>query len=310
MKPKLLASLVLPFLLLTISCGSASRDAAPTMPATTAEQSPAAASPASYAAKSGSVDADATTTTKPVSLEKAGESDQAAQAVERKIIRNADMVLEVDDPSEAQRKVAAIAEANGGFVVTSEMQQSAGGSQTVTVTVRVPSAQFGAAMDALRSSARRIVSEKVSGQDVTEEFIDLEARIRTKKALEAQFLEIMKQAHTVSDALEVQSQIANVRTEVEQLEGRRRFLENRAALSTITARLQGPQPVVTASRSGIPDAIQRAFGDAVDTASAIVTGFIRIVGVLVPVILLIGVPFWLVIRFLWRRYVRKPATTE
>jgi hypothetical protein len=68
------------------------------------------------------------------------------------------------------------------------------------------------------------LSVKTTGQDVTEEYIDLEARLRSKKALEAQFLEIMKQAHKISDALEVQSQIADVRADIERIEGRRRFL--------------------------------------------------------------------------------------
>lgn len=245
-----------------------------------------------------------------VSLEQAAESQSASQAVERKIIRNADLVLEVDDPAETQRRVAGIADSNGGFVVTSEMQQAGGGSQTVTVTVRVPAAQFGAAMDALRGVAKRIVSEKVSGQDVTEEYIDLEARIRTKQALEAQFLEIMKQARTVSDALEVQTEIANVRTEIEQLEGRRRFLENHASLSTITIRLQGPTPVVTASGNGILDALRYAFGDAVDTANGIVTGFIRLLGVLTPVVVLIGLPLWFLLRWLWRRAKQRLAKPQ
>jgi chromosome segregation ATPase len=75
---------------------------------------------------------------------------------------------------------------------------------------------------------------------VTEEYIDLEARLRTQKALEAQFLEIMKQAHKISDALEVQRQIAEVRADIERIEGRRRFLENQSALSTITLMLQTP----------------------------------------------------------------------
>ena len=92
---------------------------------------------------------------------------------------------------------------------------------------------------------------KISGQDVSEEYLDLEARLRTKKALEAQFLEIMKQARKVQDALDVQSQLADVRTEIERLEGRRRFLENQAALSTITTTLQMPQPIIAAH---LPDA--------------------------------------------------------
>src|SRR6185295_6582072 len=102
--------------------------------------------------------------------------------------------------------------------------------------------------------------EKVSGQDVSEEYLDLEARIRSKKALETQFLEIMKQARKVSDALEVQGELADVRTEIERFEGRRRFLENQSTLSTITATLQMPAPLVVATTTGFSHSIKEAFG--------------------------------------------------
>ncbi len=167
--------------------------------------------------------------------------------------------------------------------------------------MRVPAERFGAVLEALHSVGNKVVREKSTGQDVTEEYIDLEARIRTKQALEAQFLEIMKQARTVSDALEVQTQIAEVRGEIERLEGRRRFLENQSSLSTISLTLQSPSPVVATSGSTFGDHIRRAFGDSVDTASAIVIGFIRLLGVGIPVFLLILLPAFFVLRFIGRR---------
>jgi hypothetical protein len=137
---------------------------------------------------------------------------------------------------------------------------------------------------------------------VTEEYIDLEARIRTKRALEAQFLEIMKQAHKISDALEVQSQLADVRTEIERLEGRRRFLENQSALSTITITLQTPAPVVVATTTGFFHSVKQAFGDSIDLAAGIVLGLIRTAVVLLPIALLIVLPGALMLRFFSRRY--------
>ena len=246
---------------------------------------------------------------KPVSLEEANNAQTAAEAFDRKIIRNAEVVLEVDDPGEAQSKVSAVAEQFGGFVVTSEITQY-GSSQRVTITMRVPADRFGQAMEALHAAGTRLISEKVTGQDVTEEYIDLQARIRTKQALEAQFLEIMKQARTVEDALEVQRQIADVRGEIERLEGRRRFLENQSSLSTIKITLNAPAPVVHTSGTSFGDHVRRAFGDAIDTGSAIIIGFIRFVGVMTPVVLLIGVPAFFVLRYLWRRLRRRMAQRE
>jgi hypothetical protein len=236
----------------------------------------------------------------------------SAQASDRKIIRDATLTIETESPTEGLRQITAIAENNGGFIVTSDLKQNDGGvqgraTQTVTVIARIPATRFETALAQIHSFGGRVISEKVSGQDVSEEYLDLEARLRTKKALEAQFLEIMKQARKVTDALEVQSQLGEVRTEIERLEGRRRFLENQAALSTITVTLQMPQPIIAASTTGIGTTIKRAFGDAVDTAASIVLFVIQAVIVLVPIAIFFGLPGWLVWRVVRRRIsLRRP----
>lgn len=237
----------------------------------------------------------------------------ASDSIDRKIIRNGELTLETESPTEGLRKITVAAESHGGFVVTSEFKQnpvSAGTkpSQNVTVVARVPSSQFAAALDQIRNAGERVVQEKVSGQDVSEEYLDVEARLRNKKALEGQFLEIMKQARKVQDALDVQTQLADVRTEIERLEGRRRFLENQAALSTITTTLQMPQPIIAATTAGFGATIKQAFGDAVDTAASIVLFVIQAVIVLVPIAFFFGLPLWLIWRVLRRRvlFFRKP----
>jgi hypothetical protein len=236
----------------------------------------------------------------------------ATEAIGRKIIRNGELTLETDSPTEGLRKITAAAESHGGFVVTSEFKQNpvaagAKPSQGVVVVARVPATQFASALDQIRNAGERVIQERVSGQDVSEEYLDLEARLRTKKALEAQFLEIMKQARKVEDALEVQRELADVRTEIEQLEGRRRFLENQAALSTITTTLQMPQPIVAATTSGFGASVKRSFGDAIDSAAAIVLFIIQAVIVLIPITIFFGLPGWLVWRALRRRIlVNKP----
>jgi hypothetical protein len=255
---------------------------------------------------------------KKVSLDDPNATQQQGAQTERKIIRNANLTLEIDNPGEGQRKVSAIAEARGGFVVTSEStQRNVEGqlrpSSIVTVTVRVPAAQFAAALEEIRTVSPQVVQEKITGQDVTEEYIDLEARIRTKKALEAQFLEIMKQARTVSDALEVQRQIGDVRAEIERLEGRRRFLENQSSLSTITVTLQPPTQIV--STSGFFYNVKRAFREGLDVAAAITLFLIQLVVALLPIILFIFLPIGLLLRYLIRRFrrtqmARRLAQTE
>lgn len=248
----------------------------------------------------------AESTMQPVSLKQADQSQTAAQAFERKIIKDAELTIEVPSPTEAQRKVTSIAESHSGFVVTSEskQRQSRDGSERlldITLVLRVPSSQFGAALDQIHAISSNITAEKQTGQDVTEEFIDLEARIKTQKALEAQFLEIMKQAHKVEDALEVQTQIANVRTEIEKLEGRKRFLENRSSLSTITVNLISAGTGIVVNTSGFGRGVKEAVSNSIEVAGAIVLFLIRFVIVMIPVALLVFLPIALLLRYFVRR---------
>jgi hypothetical protein len=243
-----------------------------------------------------------------VSLNQADAANTASQAIERKIIRNATLTVEVTSPADNQRKITSIAESHQGFVVTSEATQSTSEDKakpevTINLVVRVPAAQFNQVMEEIRATATRVLQEKITGQDVTEEFIDLEARIKNQKALEAQFIEIMKRAGKVEDALEVQRQLADVRTEIEKLEGRKRFLENQASLSTITLTMQSPTQIVNAV--GFWYSIRSAFADGVDVAAAIIFFLIRAVVALLPLLIFIVLPLGLIARLVSRRVRRQ-----
>jgi hypothetical protein len=249
-----------------------------------------------------------TARTESVSLSNA---QDASIASERKIIRNADLSVETNAPAEGQRRITSLAESRGGFVVNSETKQTDNeGAQaqldtTITLVVRVPSTQFGAMLDDVRKIGSRVRQEKITGQDVTEEYVDLEARIKTKKALEVQFLEIMKRAGRVTDALEVQTQLGEVRTDIERLEGRRRLLENQSSLSTITVTLQPPALFV--HTSGFFNNLKSAFGDGIDVAATITLALIRFAIVMIPITLFVFLPLGLLARYLIRRGRRRAA---
>ena len=241
-----------------------------------------------------------------VSLNEVDKAGVAAEAADRRIIRNADITIEVPSTTDAQHRVTSIAEAHGGFVVTSEAKQRESNDPAhrtldIKLVVRVPSNQFGSAFDEIRKLAGNTPAEQVTSQDVTENFIDLEARIKTQKALEVQFLEIMRQAHKIEDALEVQRQIAEVRTEIEKLEGRKRFLENRSSLSTINVNIQTPKPVITVTQTGFSHSLREAVSDSITLASDMVLFAARFVIMMAPVCLFVLLPMALAARYLVRR---------
>ena len=231
------------------------------------------------------------------------QAEQTQAQSNRKIIRNAELGLEAESPEETQRRITGIAESKNGFVV--ESQQSSSDARltardVVNMTIRVPADQFQATLDEIRLAAGRVVSETIKGQDVTEEFIDIEAQIKAKKALEAQFMEIMKRANTVEDALDVQRQLADVRGEIERIEGRLRFLENQSALSTVKVRIQTPA-AISSNTTGFTYRLTESFGDGVDIALNFVLGLVTLVIGLLPFALFIGLPGFLIGRWIWRQ---------
>jgi hypothetical protein len=258
---------------------------------------------------------DAKATMTKVSLTEAEQKTELPEMGDRKIIKNAELTLEVDSPTDIQGTVTRIGETHGGFVVNSELKQRrtddpARQAVDVTLVIRVPASQFGPTRDEILGLSKNILDSKTTGQDVTEEFIDLEARIKTQVALEAQFMEIMKQAHKVEDALEVQRQIADVRTEIEKLEGRKRFLENRSSLSTITVNLRSPGTVMV-SATGFGYEIKEAVKESVGVAREIVLFMIRLVIVMLPVFIFLILPAFLIVRYLVRRIKRdRPLASE
>ena len=310
MRPLITLALMLALVALA-GCASSQREAAPIVssPSTsTAPQQQAANS----VAQGGGGDVDMKT----VSLERT--EDPAAQQqpapnaapVERKIIRNATLTLEVEQPSKAMQRIASVAESRGGFVVTSDSRQQTAGKgehayEVITIEMRVPAAQFDAALADIRAAGGSVTAQKITGKDVTEEYIDLEARLRTQRALEAQLLEIMKRSQEVADAIAVQRELTNVRTEIERVEGRRRFLENQASLSTITVTLQPPAPLI--ATRGFFNGVGTAFGEGVDIAATITLFFIRLLLALIPVVIFIGLPAYFLLRYLARRVRSRPA---
>ena len=299
-------------------CASGSSERAPAQVAAPPNGPAAKPEVADSAAQGGSGDLSGQLDMKTASYQKTEEpaatttttqGDAPAQ-VTRKIIRNATLTLEVEQPAKAAQRVASIAEAHGGFVVTSDARQQtpARGErpyEVVTVELRVPAAQFDAALADIRGAGGSVTAEKITGKDVTEEYIDLEARLRTQRALEEQLMQIMKRAGAVDDAISVQRELTNVRTEIERVEGRRRFLENQSSLSTISVTLQPPAPLI--GTTGFFHSVGAAFGEGVDIAASITLFFIRLLLALVPVAVFIVLPVYFFMRYLIRRARSRPV---
>ncbi len=156
-----------------------------------------------------------------------------------KIIRNGSIALTVRDVPGTMNAIWNTATDLGGFVVSSSTQ-GAGDDARAEVTLRVPAEQYNAAMTRLRGYGVKVLNEKSTAQDVSEEYVDLQARQRNLELTVAQFQTLLGQARNVDETLKVQTQLNSVQGDLERVRGRLRFYDNRAAFSTITATLSTP----------------------------------------------------------------------
>jgi hypothetical protein len=169
------------------------------------------------------------------------------------LIRSGQIELEAGNPAALVEQVRQIATAatsgsDAGYVADERLQSSDTGS-TATITVNVPAPTFATVMQQLRQLGTRVLNETSSSQDVTEQYVDVDAQLQALRATQAQLLQLLNKTQNVSDTLSVQRELANVDTQINQLEGRENYLKAHSAFSTIVVTIQPP---VTAKPATAP----------------------------------------------------------
>ncbi len=153
-------------------------------------------------------------------------------------IKNAFFSILVKDVRESIQEITNTTSSLQGFVISSNVYETGdSGHLKGTISFKVPQAKFEEALSLLRSHALTVNKENVSGQDVSEEYTDLSARLRNKQATEEELLKLLKKSGSVSDILSVQRELSQVRENIEILKGRINYLEKNIAMSTITVDL-------------------------------------------------------------------------
>jgi hypothetical protein len=170
---------------------------------------------------------------------KGSESFGAMQtaSVDRMVIRNGYLTLVVDDVTVALANITALASANGGFVVNSNVQEDQN-RLYANIAFRVDSTKFNATLQALRSMAVDVKAESTSGEDVTSQYVDLTSQLRNLTASETQLLALMEKAGKVDEILQVQRELTNTRGQIEQIKGQMQYLEQSSDLAMISASLE------------------------------------------------------------------------
>jgi hypothetical protein len=228
----------------------------------------------------------------------------APQSSMRMIIKNGEMTLIVADTDRALEQATDIAVNSGGYVVSSKTWDY-GESKSATLTMGVPSDQFEAVQRQLRALAVKVQSDTSSGQDVSDEYVDLQARLTNLEATATRIRELLKDAKDVDEALQVNIKLSEVESEIEQIKGRMQYLKDRSAFSTIVVNLQPnvPEPTPAAWQPG--QTVEAAADSAGNLLRGLVDAAIWLSIVVLPFVIPVLALIAIVMYFNRRR--RKPA---
>jgi hypothetical protein len=152
------------------------------------------------------------------------------------LIRTAEITLQVESTDEALKSLEALATGLGGFVGNTSIARHEDGSQSGTVTLRIPVAKFAQALEKIRTLGR-VERVDTQVQDVTNEYVDLDARLRNAKREEQEILKLLDRSGKLADIIQIESKLAEVRGQIERMEGQLRVMNEQMSLCTITVSL-------------------------------------------------------------------------
>ena len=244
------------------------------------------------------------------------ETASSGATADRKLVRTGSLELTVKSPAEAAEQIRRLAESMGGYLESAQI----GGSKeapTADITIRVPAARFEDVKAQIRGLASRVESEKTDAQDVTRQYVDMEARLRNLRAEEAQYLTILKSAYKVEDMVQVTEKLSEVRGEIEQQQAEFQTLSKQVETVAITISLRAfadaqvfglnwrpLYQLKVALRNGL-----EALGDYAAAMVAIMF-YVPVILAWGLTILLAAVLAWRLFRWTARRFFAWPAVSE
>jgi hypothetical protein len=215
-------------------------------------------------------------------------ASELAQDDARLVIRSGRLELRTADLEEVSNALGGIASDFGGYIETSDGSGGGEAFERYEATLRVPGERFENAMAELRTHGD-VLREHVDSTDVTEQYSDVGAELRSHRTLEARLLALLETAQSIEDALRVETELVRVRTAIETLEGRRAVMERQVAMATIAVVLVHPEAPDAPDAQSAIGRIRNATHDARELSVSAIVGMIRVFGAIFPLLLVGGV---------------------
>jgi hypothetical protein len=224
-------------------------------------------------------------------------ADESTQIIDKKVIKNGELNLKVESADWMVGEISNITKQKGGEVFSTNFYERVKGQKSGSVTIKVPVDKFEETIAEIKKIAVQVLSESTTGRDVTEQYTDLQAQLKNKKAEEESFVKILGTAGKIDDVLAATREVARVRGEIERLEGRIRFMDSQTDMSTITIELTEDVTVTPVGEGWRPwQVVKESFKELIVNIQGFADGIIRfiIVGIpsLIPFALLVGFLYW------------------
>jgi hypothetical protein len=240
--------------------------------------------------------------------------DQPTQEQQRLIIRNGTMNLEIESYDEADKKINELVKNLDGYTSASSSSMNAAGKKQGSLTIKVPAEKFDELIAKL-GEIGQISSQNITSSDVTEEYIDLGARLKTERELEQRLISLLDtKASTLSDVIEIEGKLATVRQKIESVEGRMKYLRSQAAFSTLTVSIFEPSLLDTSSGGGFFYEIGQAFKQGLEGFTDVLKAIIIAAIALLPLLVFLAIIVFVIVRVIkWyskKKALKKPAVEK
>ncbi|NEW05264.1 DUF4349 domain-containing protein [Paenibacillus sp. SYP-B3998] len=233
----------------------------------------------------------------PITLVPKAGSDETA-GFNRKLIYKANLVMPVEDYSKAQTRLRDLVALSGAYILQFSENTNTG-ERGGTFTIKVAANGFASLLDGLESISPSL-QRNVQGQDVTEEYVDLDSRLKAKQLVEGRLLSFMDKATKTDDLLAFSGELSKVQGEIEQIKGRMRYLDQNVSYSTIELRMYqqtGNKPLLSdPNKLTLQERIQRAWNSSLNVLTTVLQGILVFLAAAVPVLVIVGIialPIWL-----------------
>lgn len=220
---------------------------------------------------------------------------------QRMIIKTGSLSIEVEKFDESETKITGIVKGYNGFIANSKSSSNSSGNKSGTITVKVPADKFDALVFEV-GKIGKVMNQNIQANDVTEEYVDLEARLKTQKELEQRLVKLLNEkASKLTEVIEVEEKLASVRQKIESIEGKMKLLKSQSDFSTLSISVYEPSMINTSSGGGFFYELGQAIKKGLSGFTNVLAVSITLLIAVIPIVVFVLIIVWIIRKILRKK---------